>query len=218
MAHGMHSVRAMRILLPLLLAALPAFSTTITYDHSLPRLYEPIEVSLAGAVMTVNAGQIAVQFDDTIPALMYCADPVTWLLPGPVPVTAVSDSVFPNGARLAWLYNTYNATLTEGWEAAALQLAFWEIVLDNNDDNLNSGQTRVTSNTNPFVAALAGAMLLASAGQGSSGVTFWVPDQGPGYSQTLLTASAAAVTATPEPAGYLLFGAGLLFLGALRRR
>ena len=207
----------MRLLLPILLAALPAFSTTITYDSSLPRLFQNIEVSVGGNVITVAAGQIGVQIDGNFPALMFCADPLTWLVLGPTPVTIVPDTSFINGARLAWLYNNYNATLTQGWEAAALQLAIWEVVLDNNSDNLNAGQTQVTVNTSSQVVTLAGTMLLASAGQSATGITFWVPDQGSRYSQTLFNSSAALITAIPEPASGFLLGAGLILIGVLRR-
>ena len=208
----------MKFFLPVLIAALPAFSTTITFDSSYLRLFQNIEVSVGGNVINVDAGQIGVYLNDTFPALMFCADPLTWLLAGPTPVTAVPDSAFINGARLAWLYNTYNSTLTQGWEAAALQLAIWEVVLDNNNDDLYSGQTQVTVNTDSQVATLAGTMLQASAGQSSAGLTFWVPDHGPGYSQTIFNSAAASSVATPEPATGLLLGAGLLLIGALRRR
>lgn len=208
----------MKYLLTLLIAALPAFSTTITFDSSYPRLFQSIEVSVGGNVINVDAGQIGVYLDGTFPALMFCADPLTSLLTGPTPVTAVPENAFLNGARLAWLYNTYNSTLTHGWEAAALQLAIWEVVLDKNNDDLYGGQTQVTVNTGSDVTGLAATMLQASAGQSSAGITFWVPDQGPGYSQTLFNASAASIVATPEPATGLLLGAGLLLIGALRRR
>ena len=208
----------MKVFLPLLLATLPAFSSTITFDNSLPRLYQMIEVQVGGNVINTNAGQIGVLIDGYFPALMFCADPLTWLAPGPTTVTPVLDTSFANGGRLSWLYNTYNPTLTQGWEAAALQLAIWEVVLDNNADNLNAGQARTTANTPSQVTNLATLMLQASVGQSSTGLTFWVPTGGPGISQTLLNASFAPITATPEPSNGILLGAGLLMIGFLRRR
>ncbi|MFN0102676.1 MAG: hypothetical protein ACKV2U_11370 [Bryobacteraceae bacterium] len=208
----------MKIFLPLLLAGMPAFTHTITYDHSLPNLFHNVEVKVNGNVLNVSAGQIGVQIDGIFPALMYCADPLTWLRLGPTDVSPVIDTVFANGARMAWLYNTYNPILTQGWEAAALQIAIWEVVLDNNDDSLHSGLMQITGNTNAQAYALAGSMLYASAGQSSTGINFWVPNRGPSYSQTLLSAAPAPLTETPEPSYRLLLGAGLLLIGFLRRR
>lgn len=208
----------MKILLSLALAALPAFSLTLTFDGTIPRLFQNIEISAGGNVINTSAGQLGVRIDDTFPALMYCADPLTWLLIGPTPVSTITENLFPNGSRLAWLYNTYNPTLTQGWEAAALQLAIWEVVLDNNNDALNAGQLQVTANTDAQVAALAGSMLAASSSMSSTGITFFVPTQGVNYSQTLFQSSAIQLTAVPEPANALLFGVGLLMMGAIRFR
>lgn len=208
----------MKIFMSLVLAAIPAIGHTITYDPSLPRLFQTIEVSIGGNVISVNAGQIGVRIDGTLPALVYCADPLTWLQTGPTPVTAVTESQFPNGGRLAWLYNTYGPAVLLGSDAAALQLAIWEVILDNNVDDLDAGQTRTTANTDPQVKMLAAAMLQASVAQTDTGVRFYVPDQGPGYSQTLLHASSPGLVQAPEPANALLAGAGLLLAGALRRR
>lgn len=194
-----------------------AFPHTITYDKTVPHLGQMINLQLNGNIVDVSAGQIGVRFDDTLPALRYCADPLTWLEVGPTAVSPILETAFVNGARLAWLYNTYNPTLTEDWEAAALQLAFWEVILDNNSDDLSSGRAQKTVDTDSRVATLTDAMLSASVGKTSSGVTFWVPDSGPSASQTLF-AAAIPNFATPEPFTGILFGAGLLMIGALRLR
>lgn len=209
----------MKLLLPILLAALPAFSATITHDDSLPRLFKNIEVSINGTVLNTDAGQIGVRINHIVPALMYCADPTTGLAEGPTVVTAVPDSAFNNGGRLAWIYHTYNPNLTQGWEAAALQLAIWEIIQDNGADDLLAGLTQITANTDAQVSALATTMLQTSAGQVATGLTFWVPDQGPpAVSQTLFRGLPSVIIPTPEPTNALLLGAGLLMLGAIRGR
>ena len=207
----------MKHLLLLLLAALPAIPHTITFDSSVPHLSQSLNLKLNGNTMDITAGQIGVRFDDTVPALMFCADPLTWLLLGPTGVTPVPEASFVNGPRLAWLYNTYSPTLTQAWEASALQLAIWEVILDNNADNLETGRARKTEDTEGRVVTLATTMLSASAGRSSSGVTFWVPDGGPSTSQTLFAAAIPNIPA-PEPMNGVLLGAGLLMIGALRRR
>jgi hypothetical protein len=209
----------MKLLLPILLAALPAFSATITYDGSLPRLFKNIEVSINGTVLSTDAGQIGVRVNAIFPALMYCADPTSALSQGPTFVTAMPDSAFNYGGRLAWLYHTYNPNLTKGWEAAALQLAIWEVIMDNGADDLLAGLTKVTSNTDSQVTNLAKTMLQASAGKSSTGLTFWVPNQGPpAVSQTLFRGGSNVLIPTPEPANAFLLGAGLILLGAIRKR
>jgi hypothetical protein len=207
----------MKFLFFTMLAALPAFPLTITFDDSVPHLSQMINLRLDGDRVDVNAGQIGVRFDGTIPAVVFCADPLTSLELGPTAVTPVLETSFVNGPRLAWLYNTYSPTLTEGWQAAALQLVIWEVILDNNSDDLSSGRARTTDDTDSRVVTLADSMLAASAGQTSSGVTFWVPDSGPSASQTLFASSIAYLPA-PEPFNGMLFSAGLLMIGALRLR
>jgi hypothetical protein len=79
---------------------------------------------------------------------------------------------------------------------------------------LNAGLLKKTANTSSNVVILATTMLAASAGQSGTGVTFWAPNQGSSYSQTLLSGGAQAA----EPSGALLLGAGLMALGAMRRK
>jgi len=207
----------MKLLFFTILAAMPAFPHTITFDDSVPHLSQVINLRLDGAPVDLNAGQIGVRFDGTIPAVLYCADPLTWLALGPTAVTPILETSFVNGPRLAWLYNTYNPTLTEGWEAAALQLAIWEVILDNNSDDLSAGRARKTDDTDSRVVTLADTMLAASAGQRSGGAPFWGPDSGPSSGQTLFAASIQYFPA-PEPLNGLMCGAGLLMIGALRLR
>lgn len=194
----------MRTFLTLLVATLPAFSHTLTFDRALPRLYQATTVNVDGNDRTVNAGQIGIWIDTVYDIMAYCAAPGITLLTGPTDVTPVPDSLFNEGARLAWIYNFYNPTVTQGWEAAAVQVAIWEIILDT-DDDLSTGRFRYSSDAQIQTRAMA--ILAASANQSDSGVVFWVPDAGPNYSQTLLSADP-----TPEPPAFFLGGAALLFL------
>ncbi|MBM3783013.1 MAG: hypothetical protein FJW30_01570 [Acidobacteria bacterium] len=206
----------MRFLLAVLAAAFPLVATTITKDNSLPHLFQALSIEVNGNTKNVYAGQIGVYFNGSLPALLYCADPSVSLRSGPVSVYAIPEFLYAEGDRLAWLYNTYNATLTEGWQAAALQLAIWEVVVDAGDD-LSTGMFRYTGNIDPQIQALANQYLAASAGQSSMGVQFWVPSQGSSYSQTLLGAiSASEIVEAPEPRMALPLGASMFALGFYR--
>jgi hypothetical protein len=194
----------MRTLLTLLVAALPAFSHTLTFDRSLPRLYQPTTVNVDGNDRYLNVGQLGIWIDGVYDIMAYCAAPGITLLTGPTDVNAVPESLFTEGQRLAWIYNFYNPTVTQGWEAAAVQVAIWEIVLDSNDD-LTGGRFRYTADAQ--IQSRAMTILAASANQSDDGVVFWVPVNGPGYSQTLLSADP-----TPEPPAFFLGAAALLLL------
>ncbi|MBM3765144.1 MAG: hypothetical protein FJW32_07105 [Acidobacteria bacterium] len=194
----------MKTFLTLLVAALPAFSHTLTFDGGLPRLYQVTTVNVDGNNRTLNVGQIGIWIDTVYDIMAYCAAPGISLLTGPTDVTPVPDTLFAEGQRLAWIYNFYNPAVTQGWEAAAVQVAIWEVVLDS-DDNLTTGRFRYTADSQIQTRAIA--ILAASAGQSDTGVVFWVPDAGPTYSQTLLSADP-----TPEPPALVLGAAALLLL------
>lgn len=194
----------MRTLLTLLVATLPAFSHTLTFDRALPRLYQATTVTVDGNSRTVNAGQIGIWIDTVYDIMAYCAAPGVTLLTGPTDVTPVPAALFAEGQRLAWIYNFYNPAVTQGWEAAAVQVAIWEVILDSNDD-LTDGRFRYSDDAQ--IQSRAMAILAASANQSANGVVFWVPDNGPSYSQTLLSADP-----TPEPPAFFLGAAALLLL------
>ena len=211
----------MKALFAIAIALSPCFGITMTVDGSIPSLYQVIGLSLDGNSTNYYAGQIGVRFDDGSPALLFCADPLVWLRNDAVAVTMVPASGLSFGPRLAWMYSTYAAGVSQGWEAAALQLAAWDVVLDNGG-GFSSGRLQARPDTDAQVLARATSILGASVGQTGGGVTFFVPEQGPVYSQTLFGLSPMAyvfaVTETPEPSTYWLLGGGLLALGAWRRR
>ena len=196
----------MRTLLTLFVATLPAFSHTLTFDRSLPRLYQVTTVNVDGADRTLNVGQLGIWIDTVYDIMAYCAAPGITLLTGPTDVNAVPETLFNEGQRLAWIYNFYNPSVTQGWEAAAVQVAIWEIILDSTDD-LSAGRFRYSADAQ--IRSRAIAILAASANQSGDGVVFWVPTNGPSFSQTLLSADP---TPTPEPPAFILGAAGLLLL------
>ncbi len=211
----------MKALFAIAIALSPCFGITMTADGSIPSLYQVIGLSLDGNSTNYYAGQIGVRFDDGSPALLFCADPLVWLRNDAVAVTPTPASGWSFGPRLAWMYFNYAANITQSWEAAALQFAAWDVVLDNGN-GFSSGRLQSRPDTDAQVLAQATSILAASIGQSSGGVTFFIPEQGPSYSQTLFGLSPMAygfaATETPEPANYWLLGGGLLALGTWHRR
>lgn len=191
-----------------------ASAMTMTFDGSVPALFEQIDVKFDNQNTNIYAGQIGVRFDSGMTALLFCADPFVALRLDTVAVNPLSGGQVSQGERLAWMFNSYIPSITEGWQAAAFQLAAWDIVADGGD-GLANGRIQSTSTTNAKILAAAAALVTASRGQSDSGGIFYQPTAGPHYSQTLFEAAANPV---PEPGTYLLMGAGLLALCHLRRR
>lgn len=188
---------------------------TMTYDSSIPALYDYVKLSLDGSKETVYAGQLGVSFNNGTTGLLFCADPFVDLRNGAVEVTAKSASDVANGNRLAWMFNNFAGMLTQDWHAAAFQMAAWDIVVDNGD-GFRNGDVQKTNGTNLASLTLASYMIAESAGKSGTGITFYVPVRGTGYSQTLFGASTGSDV--PEPSTYLLMGAGLIAICQWRRR
>lgn len=186
---------------------------TMTYDSSIPALQQTINVRFDGTNTSIYAGEIGVRFDNGITALLFCADPFTALRSGPVDVTPLTTNQFTNGGRLAWMFNTYVPTFTQSWQAAAFQLATWDIVADNGN-GFGAGRIQSNSNTTAQILNFANTMLAASQNKSGTGATFYAPTNGPTFSQTLFRAD----NPVPEPSTYLLMGIGLIGLSQLRRR
>jgi hypothetical protein len=187
---------------------------TMTYDGTVPALFETINVKFDSQNTNIYAGQLGVRFDSGVTALLFCADPFVNLRLDAVEVTPLSGSQVNQGERLAWMFNSYVPTITQGWQAAAFQLAAWDIVADRGD-GFSAGRVQSTNSTNAKVLNAANALIASSRGKSDDGGVFYQPTAGPRYSQTLFE---AADNPVPEPSTYLLMGVGLLVLSQLRRR
>ncbi len=211
-----HLLTSIVSLIGLTVALSPAMNAmTMTYDSSIPTLSQTVNLTFDGNVTAIYAGQIGVRFDSNITALLFCADPSVMLRTDAVEVTPLNTNQFANGTRLAWMFNTYVPSFTQNWQAAAFQLAAWDIVADNGN-GFAAGRVQSASTTDAQVLTFAASLVTDSANKSATGATFYQPTAGPGYSQTLFNAS--PYTSVPEPSAYLLIGAGLLALSQIRRR
>jgi len=187
---------------------------SMIYDGTVPALFENIDVKFDNQNTNIYAGQIGVRFDTGITALLFCADPFIALRLDTVQVTPLAGSEVNHGERLAWMFQSYVPGITQGWQAAAFQLAAWDVVADGGD-GLAAGRIQSASTTNMQILDAANALVAASLGKSANNGIFYQPSAGPHYSQTLFEASDNAV---PEPGTYVLMGVGLLVLSQLRRR
>lgn len=188
--------------------------TTMTYDASVPTLFETINVMFDGQVRDIYAGQLGVRFNTGSSGVLFCADPFVTLRTDAVDVNRLSASSINQGGRLSWMYDSYASTITQGWQAAAFQLAVWDIVSDSGD-GFGNGRIQATTATPSGVLSTAISLVTSSQGKSSNSGSFYQPIVGAQFSQTLFSASFQPV---PEPGSYALIGAGLSVLGLMRRR
>ena len=199
--------------LPLIVAALAAGSAsaseTLTVQSLTAGKYSIINLSYYGNSFNVYSGPQLVQLDSGPLFDAYCVDLDHWnALPSSYPVDVLSTDLLTNGQRIAYLYNTYAATVTNSTMGAALQLAIWDVLIDNGD-GLGSGNLKSTisggilSQANSYIATSAGqvgyASWLKATGHGTHGDRY----------QDLVG------PAVPGPAAALPF---LTSLAAIRRR
>jgi hypothetical protein len=144
-------------------------------------------------------------------------------------VTHSVASVFSSQSTdISNLFNKfYGGTVGNAGNAAAFQLALWEIA--NDDKNLTSGGVQVNGSTIAALKATSGAgYTTTSAYYLLNNLSYSGPDL---YSLTLYEVDRAAggvgqnyvvatptVTMVPEPSTYAMFAIGLLAIGGIARR
>jgi hypothetical protein len=191
-----------------------AKGVTMAYDNSVPALLEQVNLIFDNQNLNIYAGQIGVRFDSGVTGLLFCADPFVALRVEAVAITLLSPGNVNRGDRLSWMYDFYAPTITQGWQAAAFQLAAWDVVSDGGD-GFSAGRIQASSTTNATILSAAAALVSTSQGQSSGTGIFYQPTAGPQFSQTLFRSADYSV---PEPGTYLLMSAGLGLLGTLSRR
>ena len=126
-------------------------------------------------------------------------------------------SALGNSTKETWvsnLYsNNYSSSIGNATDAAAFQLALWDLAKD--DGNLTTGNVRTTESTNSTVVGLANSMITgAKSGAGAAQYSFSL------YTSTTAQdyVVASSVTAVPEPQTYAMLLSGICLLSFTARR
>lgn len=153
--------------------------------------------------------------------IAYCVDLFTTIGFDTYQSSTGTPDTYLNGGRAAWLFETYAGLVRSNDDAAALQVALWDVVHDTGD-GLGMGVIRL--GTSEAALGIAANLLVASSlGRSSmNAAILYNFDLGSGQERQTLISYAMAPpppgVETPEPATMLLIGAGLAGVFAISRR
>ena len=112
----------------------------------------------------------------------------------------------------------YGGTVGNAANAAAFQLALWEIA--NDDKNLTTGAVKVNGSTTPSLVSGAAALLgnLSYSGPDLYSLTLYQVNRAAGGVGQDYVVATPSITPVPEPSTLAMLGVGLLALGSIARR
>lgn len=198
------------------IAALSCAASTLTYTGT--GLGNAVSVLANGNSKNVFAGQLNFTVDGQS-LVGFCIDLYTILNRQTYNTTTGEPEGYTNGGRAAWIVENYAGQVTTAMQAAALQLALWDVVHDGGN-GLTNGSLVLNASPGNALSAAANAIVLASAGQSSNRATvFYNNTITAGIrAQTLITAASASEVPEPSTVAMLGFGAALLAVARVRRR
>jgi hypothetical protein len=229
--------QAIRLALLASLTMAGASATTIGYSGVDPlrsfdiwfsATYNPgdqfLDGQTAGSTTTIDVnlttGIANLLIDGLFTVDAVCVDFFTLISNGTYDVNLLGPSAITNGTRIAWMLqntlpsiNTQSDPVTRNQQAAAFQLAVWDIIHDNGD-GFNAGRIQAATGpqaTNAIVLFWASAFVGGTVGQSSNAGVVYQNVGGVGVSQQLMSG-------VPEPSSYALMITGTLILGLFRRR
>jgi hypothetical protein len=116
-----------------------AQATTLSIESMVPGLSQSVKIKYNGHTQTVLAGAQSVSIDGADPIALYCIDLDHGNRFGDTYGVNIQDvSTVANSAMVSNLMTNFWSTIDTSTEAAAFQLALWDVVVDGGD-GLNSG-------------------------------------------------------------------------------
>jgi len=213
------SVIAAKFLTALVLSSFPVSAATLSVTGIDWNLGQMVDLSTSGQSKVTFAGIIFAAYENS-PVSVFCVDLFTNVGIETFSVNSASVDLVLNGRRAAWLMQTYLPQIANAGQAAAVQVAIWDVVHDGGD-GLRNGALQGGA-TSAQVVQLAEQYIAASSGQESSAGSVFTHVDGPKARQQLMApdnfTAAAFGFVVPEPATYLAMGSGLLILGLARRK
>ncbi len=192
-------------------ALAPASSLTLT--GFVANQFRFVLTSFNGTSPLTNtqAGTLAATLDSSFNFNAYCVDSTHAPLIGTAYNTnmvALPNAGLANSARIAYLYTQFSGTVNNQDTGAGLQLAIWDVLMDNGD-GFAAGNFRASSVASTITQA--NAYLTASAGHTSTATWYQGLPAGPNEPQGLVGSSPV-----PEPASITVLG--LAAIAAIRRK
>ena len=155
--------------------------------------------------LKIPVGQLKVTHENT-EYLAYCVDLNHYVKSAYV--TEQDMNGINNGDLVAWLYGTYAQSVTSGVEAAALNVAIWEVLYEN-DATFDAGTGYFTVSENQSVLEQANSLLASLVNLPSN----YTPSNG----IKVLHGDGVQDVVVPEPTSMVLLCAGAACLVAKRR-
>lgn len=181
----------------------------MTYDGA--GMVDSVRLHVAGSPANnrmVDVGQMLVTYQD-VQYVGYCVDVYQWA--GSADMTERSVDSLHNGQWVSYLFDTYAGQVSSGEEAAALQVAIWEVI-NENSKHFDVGKGSFHIRQNDDVERLANRMLdgLPKSYDGSLGNIVL-------YSRGAQDVLIYRAEITPEPSAMALLGLGAAGLMYRRR-
>jgi len=213
------SVIAAKFLTALVLSSFPVSAATLSVTGIDWNLGQMVDLSTDGQSKMTFAGIIFAEYENS-PVSLFCVDLFTNVGIETFSVNSAGVNLVTNGRRAAWLMQTYLPQIANTDQAAAVQVAIWDVVHDGGD-GLTNGALRGGATSAPVIQ-LAEQYIAASAGQKNTAGSVFTHIDGPKARQQLMAPGNFTATAfgfvVPEPATCFAMGSGLLILGLARRK